>query len=136
MHTCFFFGFFVFEHARFAHAKKNIKEILVVFFLLVGVETQGGFFFFSHALHFRFVVVSGASLAFVVVVVVVVVVVGREVGGAVFGKVIALLVVSAGFGVLGGAGVEGFDAMFIVFLSPFGPYKLDVKAIETKVVIP
>ena len=100
------------------------------------METQGGFFFFSHALHFRFVVVSGASLAFVVVVVVVVVVVGREVGGSVFGKVIALLVVSAGFGVLGGAGVEGFDAMFMVFLSPLGPYKLDLKVIEIKVFIP
>ena len=96
------------------------------------METQGGFFFFSHALHLRFVVVSGASLAFVVVVVVVGLVVGR----AVFGKVIALLVVSAGFGVLGGAGVEGFDAMFMVFLSPLGPYKLDVKVIEIKVFIP
>ena len=96
--------------------------------LLVGVETQGGFFFFSHALHLRFVVVSGASVAFVVVVVVVVVV-GLEVGGAVFGKVIALLVVSAGFGVRGGAVVDGFDAMFIVFLSPLGPYKRNVKDI-------
>jgi len=108
MQTCFFFGFFVFEHARFAH--------------VVGVETQGGFFFFSHALHLRFVVVSGASVAFVVVVVVVVVV-GLEVGGAVFGKVIALLVVSAGFGVRGGAVVDGFDAIFIVFLSPLGPLR-------------
>ena len=83
----------------------------------------------------RFVVVSGASVAFVVVVVVVVVV-GLEVGGAVFGKVIALLVVSAGFGVLGGAGVEGFGAMFMVFLSPLGPYKPYVKVIEMKVFIP
>ena len=98
--------------------------------LLVGVETQGGFFFFSHALHLRFVVVSGASVAFVVVVVVVVVfVVGLEVGGAVFGKVIALLVVSAGFGVRGGAVVDGFDAIFIVFLSPLGPYKCNLKSI-------
>ena len=91
----------------------------MVYFLLVGVETHGGFFFFSQALHFRLVVVSGASGAFVVVVVVVV---GFEVGASVFGKVIALLVVSAGFGVLGGAGVDGFGAIFMVFLSPFGPY--------------
>ena len=76
----------------------------------------------------RFVVVSGASVAFVVVVVVVVVV-GLEVGGAVSGKVIALLVVSAGFGVRGGAVVDGFDAMFIVFLSPLGPYKRYLKGI-------
>ena len=92
----------------------------MICFLLVGVETHGGFFFFSQALHFLLVVVSGASGAFVVVIFVVVV--GFEVDASVFGKVIALLVVSAGFGVLAGAGVEGFGAIFMVFLSPFGPY--------------
>ena len=61
---------------------------------------------------------------------------GLEVGGEVFGKVIALLVVSAGFGVLGGAGVEGFVAMFIVLLSPFGPYKRYLNGIELNVFIP
>ena len=41
-----------------------MSYITCKFYLLVGVEMQGGFFFFSQVLHFRFVVVSGASVAF------------------------------------------------------------------------